>query len=100
MTGEWPTEELDHIDLDKSNNRWGNLREASRKENSANVRVRTDSKTGVKGIRWRRNERKWHARIQVDGIRLHLGLFDTVAAATLAYKAAAEKYFGQFARTA
>jgi len=41
---------------------------------------------------------KWRARIRVDGIQIHLGYFYSRKKAARAYNAAAEKYFGEFAR--
>lgn len=41
---------------------------------------------------------KYHARIQVQGIRYHLRFFDDAETAALAYEAAARKMFGAYAR--
>jgi HNH endonuclease len=38
MTGEWPQHEVDHIDRCSSNDKWDNLRPATRSENNANLR--------------------------------------------------------------
>lgn len=48
MTGEWPKEEIDHIDGIRSNNKWSNLRAATRSENCRNKR--THSRSGYKGV--------------------------------------------------
>src|SRR5262245_46971759 len=59
MTGEWPSGELDHRDLDGTNNRWANLREATRAQNAANMALRNSA--GLKGIIRRKD--RWQARI-------------------------------------
>ena len=41
MTGNWPEMAIDHIDRNKGNNRWSNLREATPSQNSLNCRHRT-----------------------------------------------------------
>jgi hypothetical protein len=95
--GEWPGRELDHINCDKSDNRIANLRPATRSQNIANSRARSDSTSGLKGVRWHESSRRWLARLTAGGKR-HIGLFDTPEAAHAAYIAAAEKHFGEFAR--
>jgi hypothetical protein len=60
-TGESP-EEVDHINGDRTDNRACNLRAASRHENCLNKSVRSDSRTGVKGVSWRPDVKKWSAR--------------------------------------
>ncbi len=98
MTGEWPPYQVDHENLDKSDNRWKNLRPASHAQNNANHRVRKDSKTGLKGV-WKAKNR-WQAQITVNGEKIHLGTFDAKEEAAEAYRVAAEMYFGEFARAA
>lgn len=97
MTGEWPAHQVDHIN-DQSN-RWSNLRLATQSQNKANSRVYKNSKSGIKGVSWNASSKKWNASIQVDGILHHLGRFENINDAALAYKIAAEKYFGEFSRT-
>ena len=49
-TGKFPDKTIDHKDCDRSNNKWENLREATREEQAANSLVRSESTTGFKGI--------------------------------------------------
>ena len=48
--GRWPKEFIDHINLDVFDNRISNIRECNRSQNNANRRIRSDSKTGIKGV--------------------------------------------------
>lgn len=98
MTGTLPDFDLDHRDLVRSNNRWDNLREATRSRNKQNQRVRRDSVTGFKGVT--QHGRTFGARIQAGGSRLYLGSFSTPEEAHAAYLAAAKVHFGEFARAA
>lgn len=100
-TGCWPTKEIDHRDVDRANNAWLNLREATPTQNQANRRVRADSETKLKGVyRYKacQLERPFEAYIRINGKRVHLGYHPTPEKAHAAYVAAAEKVFGEFAR--
>lgn len=98
MTGDWPPDDVDHRDLNKANNKWTNLRLATRSQNVANGARRTDNRSGFKGVTRRGN--KWEARIRAGGLLHYLGLFETTEAAHEAYCAAAAKLHGEFARAA
>lgn len=85
MTGEMPTGQIDHIDGDRLNNRWSNLRDASALINAQNKRrARSDSKSGLLGAS-KHSDGRWQARIKADGRYRHLGLFDTKEEAHQAY---------------
>jgi len=103
MTGEAPAV-TDHVDLDRANNKWTNLRAATHSQNLQNQRVKSNSSNGAKGVylnKGRLHQAKpWSAQISVSGSRLRLGYFETKEQAAQAYWAAAQKYFGQFARAA
>ena len=97
MTGEEPPPEIDHVDCDSNNNRWSNIRGASRAQNSANRGANKNNSSGFKGVRLHQCGR-WVSRITVDRKEIHLGLFDTPEEAHAAYKSAAARHCGEFAR--
>ena len=98
MLGRDPVGDVDHIDMDRSNCRWANLREATRSQNHANKGRRSDNKSGIKGVAFYPKLGKWRAKIQVKTKCVHIGLFETKEAAADAYAAAAKMHFGEFAR--
>jgi hypothetical protein len=92
--GEWPPSQVDHRDLNRSNNAEDNLRLATMSQQRANQLVRRDSKTGVKGVT-KLKSGKFKARLA----QRHLGVFDTVEEAADTYVRAAAERFGEFARS-
>jgi hypothetical protein len=70
MTGNWPEKDIDidYIDHNKLNNRWNNLRPASKAQNSANRKVASHSLSGIKGIFWGAHQKRWLAQVSRDGI--------------------------------
>lgn len=91
MTGGWPKAEVDHINGIIIDNRWSNLRPATRAQNMRN-------KAGASGA-YRRG-RRWFSKIGVDGTDIHLGTFPTEEEARAAYQAAKRLYHGEYARVA
>lgn len=102
--GVWPSELIDHIDSNPLNNSISNLREATPAQNKANSRVSKNNVLGVKGVRLqikgKNGTPRYRARIRVNGKLIHLGYFDTSEKASQAYLNAAERHFGEFARSA
>jgi hypothetical protein len=98
VTGEWPADQIDHINGIPGDNRWANLRLATGSQNQANARKRADNTSGYKGICWHGPKRKWQARIWVNSRNKSLGYFDSPADAHAAYVVAAQHHFGSFAR--
>ncbi len=87
MTGRWPAEEIDHINGVRDDNKWGNLREASRVLNAENMhRARVDNSTGLLGVRKMRG--KFQANIRVGGRSVNCGTYPTPELAHEAYLAA------------
>jgi hypothetical protein len=104
MTGEWPSDQVDHKDRDRKNNRFSNLRLATGSQNQGNRSLSKTNKSGFKGVsRYRAGERSgrpWQASIRISGKSKNLGYFSTREEAHAAYCAAATAVFGEFARTA
>lgn len=96
--GEWPAEEIDHINGDKTDNRLDNLRLADRSQNCRNAGIRKDNTSGFKGVTFRRSTGKWISQIAADGRRIHIGVFHSAVDAAKAYDARAAELFGPFAR--
>ena len=100
MTGKCPPE-VDHVNLVRSDNRFENLRSATRAQNRMNIPVHKNSMVGLKGVSFRKKNgyrRPYDARIRVNGKLKHIGRFVTAEEAHAAYAVASKKFFGEFAR--
>ncbi len=84
VNGREPPADVDHINGDKSDNRWVNLREATRSQNARNTKRRADNTTGAPGVHWRKDGKRW----QVHACGQHQGYFDTFDEAVLARRKA------------
>ena len=99
MTGEWPVFDVDHGDNDGWNQRWGNLRLATRSQNQANTRRYESNSSGMKCVfPSGGKKRPWRAQIQKDNRRISLGRFETKEEAFAAYVIAANIHHGAYAR--
>jgi hypothetical protein len=84
--GEWPSDQIDHINGDRADNRISNLRAATNSQNKQNARkARSDSRSGLIGAMWESQKNKWRAVILVDGKKKHLGYFDQAEQAHAVY---------------
>lgn len=93
-----PVGDVDHINGDPADNRICNLREASRSQNLANCKLYANNTTGYKGVTYLPKEKKYLARIKKNQKQYRLGIFKSKEAAAAAYRRAAKKLFGDFAR--
>lgn len=97
MIGEWP-QEVDHRNLDKTDNRWNNLRAASISNNRWNRTIQSNNTSGYKGVSYHKTYRRWTAYIGYRGSVISLGRFGTAESAAAAYAEAADRLHGDFAR--
>jgi hypothetical protein len=96
MTGRQPLYDIDHINLNRADNSWNNLREATRSENKANTTPPVTNTSGVKGVSWHKHRKNWRATIKIDGKAKHLGSFADIEEAKAAYEKTAAEMFGNF----
>jgi hypothetical protein len=97
-TGSFPDSYIDHINGNKRDNRYMNLRKCGHSENMINRPRQSNNKTGFKGVRLRSDGKKYDAQIGLNGKRYHLGSFDTPEEAAKAYRESAIKMHGEFIR--
>lgn len=89
---------LDHRDLNRSNNRIGNLRYATKSQNALNIKAHKDSITGVKGVEKLPNG-KYRVRVTVNGKVKHFGCYEALELAELVATEVRDKYHGEYARS-
>lgn len=93
MTGEWPKDQMDHINRIRDDDRWENLREASWSENMANRKIPAHNTSGYLGVSWDAPSGKWDARVN----KIRIGLYEDILEAVAARDAAALELQGAFA---
>lgn len=98
MTGNFPNGLVDHINRNRRDNRWANLREASYSQNAVNT-VTHSTRSSPKGVR-RTKYGRFQARIKVSGKNIYIGNFADPESASAAYRKASVDAFGEFTLTA
>lgn len=91
VTGKPPMQDIDHVNGVRKDNRWANLREASRSENIRNKEVKK-----TPGVYPYGKEGKWMARIHLKRKVVHLGVFNSESQAVAARLLAEEKHYQEF----
>lgn len=97
-TGVWPQGFIDHINGDRTDNTFSNLREATNAQNQWNSGAQVNNTSGFKGVSWRKRESVWVASISHKKEHHFLGCFNSAEAAHAAYCEAAARLHGEFAR--
>ena len=92
--GEWPNDQIDHINRDRSDNRIDNLREVTNKQNHQNKSKYSNNTSGHPGVYWHKQNSKWQAKIEHNQKQIHLGYFTNIEEALSARKAGELKYWG------
>lgn len=89
---------VDHINHDPLDNRRANIRLCTPAENTRNRRPQKNG-SGYKGVRYKKNQNLWEARIRLNGKRRSIGYYATAVRAAIAYDKAAREMHGEFAHT-
>lgn len=99
MTGEYPPDnlEIDHVDRDRRNNSWDNLRLATHGQNMMNKAAQRNNVSGVKGVHL--SNGRWCADIWSNHRQIHLGSFNTAEEAFATHRRASETLHGDFGCT-
>ena len=88
---------VDHVNRNPKDNRKSNLRICTCAQNSMNKGTTKSSKTGVNGVSYIKERRKWLSRIMKNGVLYELGAFADIKDAIKARKEAEIKLYGEFA---
>lgn len=96
--GNWPVDQIDHINGVKTDNRIVNLREATNAQNGKNLPISKRNKSGVVGVSFDAVNNKWRATIKVNFKQINLGRFKKFEEAVAARQKAENKYFGEWVR--
>ncbi len=87
---------VDHINRDRLDNTRGNIRIVTKSQNSKNISIKSNNKSGVPGVYWHNRDKIWYAKITVDRIGINLGTFENFEEACEARKNAEIAHYGDF----
>lgn len=90
--------EVDHINLIKDDNRFHNLRIATKAENRWNRTVYNSSKSGIKGVYFNKRIKKWSGEVKCNGQRIFLGYSDNPDYISEKYRDVSFRLRGEFNR--
>lgn len=85
-------EEIDHINHNRQDNLPINLRSVCHTHNQKNQSKSVRNTSGIVGVSWKADRKKWHSQIRVDGKDKHLGFFEDINDAVIARKNANTLY--------
>lgn len=91
---------IDHVNGDRLDCRRENPRAATCAQNSWNAKLKRTNKSGIKGVCWSVQAKKWTVRVGVAPRRVFLGRYSTLTEAGAVASAARERLHGEFARHA
>jgi hypothetical protein len=97
VKGEWPKHQVDHKNLNKLDDSWDNLREATASQNQINrPKLKCKNFFLPKGVVSRKNGTKFEAWGSRDSKKIYLGVFNTPEEASEVYKKFVTKLHGEF----
>jgi hypothetical protein len=98
VTKVWPDNEIDHRDGNSLNNRWNNLRSATRSQNCFNKGIPIQSKSKTKNVYWKERLKKWEISFKINGKRTYYGVYKDFEMANLIACEIRDNLHGEFAR--
>jgi hypothetical protein len=91
MTGSRPKGNPEHKNQKGADNRWSNIKDlATGHENTGPIGLRVNNTSGLRGVCWHKNKKKWYAQTTIHGTYIGLGLFEDKEQAGLTWDAAAK----------
>lgn len=88
INNQWPDNEIDHENGIRSDNRYLNLFDKTHKGNGLNQGLKITNTSGVNGVQWHKNRKKWHASIRIGGKLKHIGVYKNIDEAAQARRKA------------
>ena len=89
-------QQIDHINGNRLDNKFANLRLATCSQNLCNKGRQGNNTSGQKGVSWYKTRGQWIAVCYAQGKRNFLGYFTTIEAASKAYIDFATEQHGEF----
>lgn len=90
--------QIDHINGNGLDNRFNNLRLSTQIDNTKNLKKPIHNTSGIKGVSYDKQNKKWKAQIQINKKNINLGRFDSKLYAAVVYARAEKHYFGEWRR--
>jgi hypothetical protein len=96
MTGDFPKHEVDHINGNKQDNRWSNLRDIPHHINTRNRPMQSNNTSGYTGVTWDSVRAMWRAQVCCFGKGINISSHFSIEEAVVARDAwiAAHPEFG------
>jgi len=82
--GYFPEHQIDHKNGIRNDNRIRNIREASSSCNMQNQKINKKNKSGFPSVSWFKRDRRWMAKMEIQGKQIYLGYYDSPLDAALA----------------
>lgn len=74
----FPSNQVDHINRNKLDNRNENLREVTNSQNQVNQGIMKNNTSGITGVTWDKSRNKWKVSLNINNKCYNLGRFDTL----------------------
>ena len=87
---------VDHINLNKKDNRRSNLRIVNGSQNEMNKTFRSNNTSGKTGVWYDKKSNKWVAEIMIHKKKIYLGIFVDFNDAVKERRNAEIRYFGEY----